>query len=199
MPGFLGGTLYDVFYLAEGDSITLGSDIAPAPAYPSSIAALHAAWGFATTATDGAWMANLESRASTLDAYVNHDRSHNLLTVMVGRNDWGGGESPNPTAFLERLKAYCLARRAAGWTVVVLSILPGHESGFNVWRNTANASIAGDPSYYDAFVDFTGETWFSDAAGGNATYYPDGIHPTAAVEDAIAVLVNAVLVALAGA
>lgn len=135
----------------------------------------------------------MTSRAATDDALVNRDRSHNFLTVLIGTNDFGGGSQPDAALFVSRLKTYCQARQASGWQVVVLSILPGASGPFNTFRNSANTLIAADSSFYSAFVNFNGQVWFSDAAGSNVTYFPDGIHPTKAVEDAMAPLVDTVL------
>jgi lysophospholipase L1-like esterase len=94
------------------------------------------------------------------------------------------------------LKAYCLAQRAAGWNkIAVLTILPQTTSGFNAFRDAANALIVADTSFYDAIVRLDQDSVLGcDACAANTTYYnTDGIHPTTAGENLLAADVVPVL------
>ena len=90
--------------------------------------------------------------------------------------------------FLSDYAAYCDARRAAGWKVAVVTILPrisDVSDSFNSRRSTINAAIATWVGVHcDAIVDFAADPTMgpNSAANGvstyNATYYADGVHPT---------------------
>lgn len=79
------------------------------------------------------------------------------------------------------IKAYCLARKAAGWKVIVLTILPrrdaawtnGQAADFEATRFLANALIRTHwAEYADALVDVAADPNFTkENAYNNATYY----------------------------
>jgi lysophospholipase L1-like esterase len=76
-----------------------------------------------------------------------------------------------------------LARKAAspGLKIVLATVLPQTTSGFNTFRDTVNASIHADNSYYDALADFAANaTMGCDSCAASSTYFSDGEHPTAA-------------------
>jgi hypothetical protein len=86
--------------------------------------------------------------------------------------------------------------RAAGWNkIVVLTMLPQTTSGFNTFRDAANALIVADTSFYDAIVRLDQDATIGcDACAANTTYYwTDGIHLITAGENVIAADVAAVL------
>ena len=169
------------FLAFEGDSIT-DQNTAANPAYywkvvttisPKVPAAIN-------NAISGSDLSTATSRAAALDALLDATRAHNILTVFFGANDMHGGGTA--ASFESALQTYCQARRAAGWKVVVATVLPQTTSGFNAKRNDANTWIRANWSTFaDGLADIAGDaTMGPDAAASNATYYSDGLHPTAA-------------------
>jgi lysophospholipase L1-like esterase len=99
------------------------------------------------------------------------------------------GDAGGASAFVANVKSYCLAMRAAGWSkIVVLTVLPRTFSGFNDWRNSVNALIVADSSFYDALVRLDLDPVIGcDACAANTTYYnADGLHPNTTGENVIA-------------
>jgi len=108
---------------------------------------------------------------------------------MIGSNGILNG-SPDVAAVVARLKAYCLARRAVGYKIVMCTVLP--NGSITPLRASYNAAIRADASYYDALADFdTTEMGASDTAYANATNYPDGLHPSLAGYTIIAPVIAA--------
>lgn len=172
------------FVLFEGDSIT-DLRTAASPSYATqamnSISPVHQ---WADTAVSGSAIADVASRASTDDAYLTPAKSNPILFVFDGANDLG---TSDPSTFVASLKAYCLARRAAGWKIVLATVLPQTASGFNANRNTANALIRADTSFYDALADFAADpTMGPDAAAADTSLYVGGEHPTEAGQTILA-------------
>jgi len=162
-------------YIAwEGDSIVATTSPIGYPIVTSTLSPIKQGRTFAVS---GSTMTDLNSRAASVDAtYVSGAK--NILFVGDGRNDMSTGLA---TTFVADLKAYCLARKAVGWKVVVATVLPSTLLGFNTKRNAANVLIVADTSFYDALARFDLDaTMGPDAAASNTTYYSDGTHPTAA-------------------
>jgi lysophospholipase L1-like esterase len=141
-------------------------------------------------AVSGAGLAEVQSRASTIDAMLPPSPAAGkyVLTLFVGANLPVGSDM---ATFLTDYAAYCSARKAAGWKVAVCTILPrisDVSDSFNTRRHTINTAIAGwvSAGYCDAVIDFAADPDMGvDAAANgtgtwNATYYSDGVHPTAA-------------------
>ena len=175
----------------DGDSITLGSGVT---GYPIATAALltNPVQG-RNFAVSGSIMTDLTSRASTVNALASASRSKNVLVVSMGHNDLVAATTA--AAYVASLKAYCLAARAAGWNqIVVTACLPSTSAGYNTKRNAANALILADSSFYEGYVRWDLEaTMGPDAAASNATYYPDGTHPSTAGHALLAVPLAAML------
>ena len=104
-----------------------------------------------------------------------------VLTVLIGANDIASAGSS--TQYITDLRAYCLARKKAGWKVLICTILPRTSpSPFNTERNLVNADIVANfvsGGYADAVADFAANTTMgADSSSTNTTYYSDGVHPT---------------------
>lgn len=86
--------------------------------------------------------------------------------------------------YLDLLSSTIDAMRARGAIVAVGTLPPRADPSFNIFRNIVNTEIRtwlGGRA--DGIFDFAADpTVGTDAAGSNATYYPDGTHPTAAVQ-----------------
>lgn len=173
----------DVIWMAEGDSITIDTN-----AYVKKFGAnatINVIGG--TRAVIGDVVANLVSRAASVDSCIPETTGGKkfVLSILVGANDLTGATTT--TTFLTNLAAYCDARRAAGWTVILCTILPNTNSGFNAKRNVANTEIrlwtTGGSTipgiHADYICDFAADaTMGPDAAASDNSLYGDGIHPT---------------------
>lgn len=128
----------------------------------------------------GSAISDLVSRAASVDALYSASRTKNVLFVLIGRNDL---PALGTSTWYANLKTYCAARKAAGWTVVIGTLLPSTATGFNALRNTANSLIIAEPlgTYWDAVCRFDQvANMGADGDAANTTYYADGTHPTAA-------------------
>lgn len=179
------------FVVCEGDSIT-----ATQPSYPylTLRAAAPPTWQGRLFATASATLATLNGRTANVDALYTASRSKNILSVLIGRNDL---DTLSAATFVANLKTYCLARRAAGWTILLCTITPSTFAGFNTKRNDANTLIYGDTSFYDGLADFAADaTMGPDAAASDTLLYSDGTHPTATGQGHLKTVWEAALTAL---
>lgn len=127
-----------------------------------------------------------------------------IATILIGANDLQPVYH-SASSFLTQLWIVTDQLRARGAYVGIGTILPkgSSQSGYaehNTLRATANASIAAAVgTHLDFVIDFAADaTMGPDAAANNATYYGDGLHPTAAghtiLEAIYRAAVNALLV-----
>jgi hypothetical protein len=129
-----------------------------------------------------------------VDTHYDPDADTDICIVMAGGGDFVVG------ADLETvyggLQVYCAARRAAGFKVVVLPLLPrSTPEGFNAARNTYNAELREHwASFADGLADFVTDPRIgADGANLNPLYFSDGIHPTSAAYGVMAAAVTPVL------
>lgn len=131
---------------------------------------------FGSMATSSATVATLVARAATIDAALS-SRAKNILFVLVGTNNIAAGTTPATT--VAALKSYCLARVAAGWSVIVGTSIS--RTGYDTQIQEYNSLIKADASFYSAVCDFAAEPLLgATGASANATYFVDGVHPTTA-------------------
>lgn len=135
-------------------------------------------------------LAALNSEASFVDAFLTTNsgilpQGKKILCVDSGSNDiyfntWG-----SVSAYLAAYQSFLTARKAAGWKIVVNTILsrgdPGTPGTFDADRATINAAFR---SWVGTYVDAVAD-WASDATIGvngawsNATnFQADHVHPT---------------------
>lgn len=184
------------FVLFDGDSISdvLSNGLFPKLAMRSLPAASRTLGN--DLAVIGSKVSDLVLRAGAVDSMYDSKRSKNILSIFIGANDLTGG-SISAATFVASLKSYCLARKATGWKIVLCTLLPNVNSGFNTRRNAANTLIYADNSFYDALADFASDaTMGVDAAASNATLYPDGVHPSATGHALIAPYVKTAILSL---
>ena len=178
---------------AEGDSITYGPATlsyfyyyAPNVVSPTLLR-LNAVTGSMISGNVTPSL-NLTYRAPDVDLSLppvaNRKNRKFILTVLIGANDLQPYYSGNVTNFLTALWAYTDARRAAGWTVGVATILPkGTAASGYAAHNTARATanpliIAAVGTHCDFTIDLGGA--FTDADANNlALWNADGLHPLA--------------------
>jgi hypothetical protein len=160
----------------------------------------------ANRATSGWSIADLEADAANLDAIIPPTPGTRdfILTVLIGRNDlvgYPGGTS----AWLAALASYLDDRRAAGWTVVLCTLLPSTGVGFNTARGTANTELrlwttngsTVPGQHADHIIDFAADaTMGPDAAASDTGLYGDGTHPTATGQSNLEAVARAVLNAI---
>lgn len=167
------------FVMFDGDSISDVPSNGLFPKYAMRTLPPDSRTAGEDVAVIGSRVADLVSRASLVDSYYDPKRSKNVLSIFIGANDLSGVTSV--ASFFADLKAYCLARKAVGWKIILGTLLPNTNSGFNTKRNAANVLINADPSFYDVLADFASDaTMGTDAAASDTGLYVDGVHPTAA-------------------
>lgn len=203
LNGFNFGTKAARVLVAEGDSITLGPSsqsyfyhyVPNAPANVPTIFVQNALSGSTIRDNANATL-NLIYRQAELDASLPNaaDRAGRkfILTVLIGANDLQAYYGGSATNFLNYLWAYTDARRAAGWTVGVATILPkgSTRTGYaqhNTLRATVNPLIrTAVGTHCDFVIDFAADaTMGPDSAPNDATLqgdgnklYLDGLHPS---------------------
>jgi len=119
-----------------------------------------------------------------------------ICVVMAGGGDLAYGGDPQ--AVLDALRAYCAARRAAGFEVVVLTLLPRSDpAGFDAARAVYNDMLRAQwPSFADGFADVAADPRIgADGANLDPVYFADSVHPTSA---GYAIMAAAVAPALEG-
>lgn len=110
------------------------------------------------------------------------------LFIYCGTNDIGLSNATITAAQVHtNMVNYVTAARAAGYTkIAIATLMPFSEgtagcAGNNPVRDAANTLLRADKAGADILVDWAADpTMGTDAACGNATYYADGTHPTAA-------------------
>lgn len=124
--------------------------------------------------------------------------SYNIVCFFEITNDLL--TTQNAVTSQANVKAYCLARRAAGFKVVVGTCLPrtGQYAGFEADRLAVNAWIrANYTNFADALADIGNDATIGQTGqASNATYYSDGTHPTTAGHAIVATYFQAAITAL---
>lgn len=181
----------------EGDSITAGYGNYPAYRWLVAQSFTPKAFG-PSLAVAGNTLSDLNSRAALLDSFIVAGRS-NVLFVLDGHNDIVGGTPTPATNWVASYKTYCNARKAAGWKVVIGTLLPSSDSAFNTQRNIANILLKADSSFYDGLADFAANSTIGDDAdGSNTTYYPEATHPSVACHAILAPICKTAVQTLLG-
>lgn len=182
--------------VVEGDSITAAD-----PSYATLFGPNANPKVFGSVyAVGGNTITELQARAASIDALIPPVPGTRkfLLSVLLHNGVPMG-------SFLADLAAYCDARRARGYTVIVCTVLPSTSAGFNAARNAANAEIrlwATNGSvvpgkHADYICDFAADATIGpDDAASNTTYYSDGTHPTPACQAIMEPVYRAVINAI---
>gem|GEM_PF-6718286 len=148
-------------------------------------AAYGSVWAVSgSTLADLASLGALTRRAPYVDAVIPSSPFERkfILTVAIGTNDAGDTVAyPSEADYITALRAYCMARAAAGFTVV-LCTMPPISGGtlFNSRRAIINADIIANPSLYGAtaIVDLGGDPIIGpdNSYTVNPTYWTDTKH-----------------------
>lgn len=185
--------------LFEGDSIFTGFS-SNFEAIGWQFAKKRPLWRVQSTASSGATISTLTSRAARIDAHYNAGFSRNVLVVHIGTNDMGsvGGFQSAATVYAN-LITYLTARKTAGWEVWATTRLatagqaavdeynallygtPGGGTGPGI---VADTGIAG-------LINYAADPRFDAGSHTDALYYqPDGLHPVDLGSDALADITN---------
>lgn len=166
----------------DGDSMTVGSGGQGALNYPAYAAAgLDPRSVITNKGVGGQTLLLMESDAATDIDSLKSATLPNLLVALGGTNDLFFGADAATT--YNRLVTYCTNRRAAGWKVVVFTILPRSDSApgsFEADRQTVNTSIRnGWATFADALADIASDTRIGDSGDETGPYYSgDNVHPS---------------------
>lgn len=194
-------------YVAEGDSITFGFGTTNG-GYPTLYRPLASPLVCGSSyAASGDRLSDLQARAATVDLAVANKAAGEkyILSVDIGSNDVAlGYTGGSQSAFLTQYAAYLDARRAAGWYVVLCTLISRSDNpgtGNDAALATINTTLDtwGGGVHADAIADFSANAHFTAGSGAfsNTTYYQaDGVHPTdtgqSVLEGILAPVVNAV-------
>ncbi len=176
--------------VCDGDSLTVG--IASTP-YPTQIAALlGGTWNVSNTGISAQTLQDMIDSASDVDSLYSGSNTANWVICFGGTNDIYFGATADTA--ISRMTTYVTARKSAGFSVAVCTILPrndfpgtstlpddkktNHELRRQAFNNTLRSTLAGA----DRLIDFASDTRIGDNGDeNNTTYYgSDLVHPTTA-------------------
>jgi lysophospholipase L1-like esterase len=181
----------------EGDSLTFGSGATYS--YPQQLMRkVTATCAGTNVATSGHTIDTMTAEGAAVDALRSSGHRQNVLCFYGGTNNLAGAETA--TTVYNKIVAYCQARRAAGWRVIVCTMLPasatGYAADYYAKRNAVNASIrASWSTFADGVADIgANATIGPDGAELNTTYYAaDRVHM---VDAGYAIMADIVLAAV---
>lgn len=139
-------------------------------------------------ASVGATLATMAARAAAIDATYNNalGAGHNLLLLSLEANDVGLTGTGDVTAILNAAAAYISARKAVGWRVGLLTMIPhGQSAGVAPHANylaksaQINTAIRAGTTGHD-WTDDLALTWPGGPDVRPDLYEGDWIHPSVA-------------------
>ena len=110
----------------DGDSLTRGQGASVGlDDYPAQvIQTLDCGYAYHNFGVDGQTLVDMQQDAgSQIDSLINHN-SRNILIVWGGTNEFSAVWNFSAEQAYAHLVTYCTARHAAGWKVIVLTMLP---------------------------------------------------------------------------
>jgi len=124
-------------------------------------------------------------------------KSPSILLIQQGTNDLYYGTKAS-TLYRSILSPFVSSARAAGFYVVVDSILPRSDSGWTAameqQRVSYNALVRSNGAYADAINDIAADPLIGDSINPTtSTYYADALHLTLSGQQRLATLNAAVL------
>lgn len=165
----------------EGDSLTSGPNGAPEQAYPAqAMDLLGGRYVWRNRGGSGQTLVDMARDAALID----HEPRQpvNILVLWGGTNDLRFGASADEV--YSRIESYARARRATGYRVLVLTILPRSNSttpeGFEIQRQALNARLrASWRDFADMLIDVAADPRIGDAGDElDARYFTDRLHMT---------------------
>lgn len=166
----------------DGGSIIGGFSASPDLDYASQTTRLlpHPCQEY-VSASGGARLAQMLAEAPTeVDARYRADADTDICLVMAGAGDIVKGNAVD--AIFADVERYCLGRRAAGFRVVVVTLLPrSRPDHFESDRLALNALVRDEwPSFADGVADVAADSRIGDTSDNldRKYYQSDGVHPT---------------------
>lgn len=124
----------------------------------------------------------INSAAARIDVLYRPTAAQNILVISTGWNDVNGGETA--ATIKAQFVAYCLARKAVGWKVIVapmpISNFLGQPAAYPLIRLEVNAWLALHwHEFADAYADFSNDPIIGNiAVTTNQFYWQDQLHMT---------------------
>ena len=165
----------------DGGSIIAGHGADPGFDFPTQTLAVlpHVCQSYVSSRGGARIIDMLAEAPVEVDARYQADADLDLCVVLAGGGDFRAGRTA--AEVYQSLRTYCLARRAAGFRVVVLSVLPcGDPVTFEASRLAYNALLRGTwPEFADGLADIASDPRIGDAGDelDQQFYRPDGLHP----------------------
>jgi lysophospholipase L1-like esterase len=201
--------------VCDGDSLTEGYGLStPATqSYPAQLGQLLGVpWVVVNKGAGGQTCAQIEADASSDVDPLYHatNNADNVLIAFAGTNDiyFNADTSDAATTTIGRVETYCGNRQAAGWRVLVGTLLPrsdfpgtstlpaDKETHHEARRQAVNTSLRANWSTYaDRLIDFAADTRIGDDGDeDDTTYYlADKVHPNATGAGVLAALAQMVI------
>lgn len=182
-------------YCAEGDSITAAPQSYVVQFTPNA----KAGTTIRNLAVGGSSLGSMSARQSDVDALLPVPRlGRFIFSVLIGANDLGAYTA---AAYAAELATYCDNRRAAGWQVVVCTVLPSNAwatgigtPAFEAIRTSFNNIVRGwVGTHCSAVADFDTTPVGVSGAQNNSVYYGDGLHPTPAAHAILEPVIRAIV------
>jgi len=168
----------------DGNSLTVGYVAFPGMT-DAALPQIPSLWRGYNFGASGQTIEQMAADAATqIDPLYNAAASKNVLVAWEGTNALQTLQ--NPTTVYNDTVSYCQARRAAGWQVVIATILPrtaaGTYANFEADRQTVNTNIRTNyAAFADALADVGNDATIGvTGASNNVTYYSDKTHLTTA-------------------
>jgi len=188
---------YKSLIVFDGNSMT----DATYSSYPATtVAALTDTWTSQNFGVSGqTTIEMIADAAAQIDVLYDTNMLKNVVVFWEVANDlYFGATRADAQA---RMVQYCQARQAAGWKVVVLTLLPRSKFDTLTYeddRTAINSYIrANYATFADAVADVAGDSRIGDNGDcDDTTYYTDGCHMTTAGYNIVAEIVAATINAL---
>lgn len=178
--------------------------------YPTQLEALlPAAWNVTNIGVGGENIDNMVARAAATDALLTSDAAANILIAWEACNQYKDHRTAVGAAGAAgvhaSLAAYCAARKAAGWTVVVCTEITAQSEAtrpsFDAFRDEFNELMRVNyPAYAHALIDLAADTRIGTLTAAQAladtTYFFDGTHLKPAGYAVVAELAYPVVIGL---
>jgi lysophospholipase L1-like esterase len=182
--------------VAVGNSITEGAGLTPTQNYPAVLrATLGATWQVFNCGHSSWTTAQLIGNFPEFQSKFANHTSRNIMVVNEVSNEIDQGVSEATAK--ANMRTLIAMGRAGGWKVFFATTTPRDAGHFSAGQNQACANIndffRNNPSERDGFIDWAADSHLSDPT--NATYYQDGVHPTAAGAAVMAALTNTAITA----
>ena len=163
----------------DGGSTVAGLRNAPRRSFPSqTVALLPKAYAAFNSGLSHARVTEMIADApQTVDAHYSADVPNNIVVLYPGINDVMAGATP--AELLELVRTYCEARRAVGFDVCVVSLLPQPSEQLEAARQEFNSLLRTRwPEFADDLTDVAADGRIGNP-GDNldpAYYGPDAWH-----------------------